>query len=404
MKTNIDDATLQDAIDAACQETTVLNGYQSLDLRTGYSGWGGEAPARLALARALLDRLPEPTPPAVDGKTPGQVFHEASRAYDEKQNDAAGWKSWNQLDCQKLYEVGASAVLAAFGGAGLEAERLKFALMGAQQGLEESRRAIRKLERQLEDTQESSLEQAIARMEAVPDGDLKKEWLDLKDASEVRSRTKIIQVIRARLIAAAREDCGADAVPEIDPITRLARDWKIEAQNWESIAKVQQAGAAAYKARAEKAEAELTAVKESLESKYRVFSQDNEALEKRLYAAEAKPKLSRLRPIAEAGPVPDGAVRWYGYLFANKWQVGESKSFKDTHFADIYPPKASPPAVEAEPEPTHPWAAGDKVQLKGGSFTMTVEQADSDGIACEWHDSNGVPQARTYTTETLQPA
>ena len=62
--------------------------------------------------------------------------------------------------------------------------------------------------------------------------------------------------------------------------------------------------------------------------------------------------------------------------------------------------------TEPTPEPAQPWqpAVGDKVKLKGGSFTMTVEQADSDGIACEWHDSNGVPQGRTYTPETLQPA
>ena len=84
--------------------------------------------------------------------------------------------------------------------------------------------------------------------------------------------------------------------------------------------------------------------------------------------------------------------------------MGYKLSSQDTHFADIYLPEAGQPAVESEPEPTHLWAVGDKVKLKGGSFTMTVEQADSDGIACEWHDSNGVPQARTYTPETLQPA
>lgn len=104
-----DDATLQAAIDEAVKEAPIPIHEGPL--------WLEHAPARLALARGLLARLPESQPPTADGKTPGQVLHEASRAYDEKENDAAGWKSWDQIDCQKLYEAGASAVLAAFGGA-----------------------------------------------------------------------------------------------------------------------------------------------------------------------------------------------------------------------------------------------------------------------------------------------
>lgn len=73
MKTNIDDATLQDAIDVACNETAKTHEIylNALDLKLDNDYWADEAPARLALARALLARLPEPTPPTLpDGKTP----------------------------------------------------------------------------------------------------------------------------------------------------------------------------------------------------------------------------------------------------------------------------------------------------------------------------------------------
>lgn len=47
-----------------------------------------------------------------------------------------------------------------------------------------------------------------------------------------------------------------------------------------------------------------------------------------------------LRPIAEAGPVPDGAVRLVGFIDpTNHWTMDERFSAKDTHFIDIYPPQ-----------------------------------------------------------------
>lgn len=67
------------------------------------------------VAEYFLTNLPEPPPPVVHGKTPGQWLHEASRDYDEKKNGCYGWKSWEQTNCQDLYEQAASAVLAAFG-------------------------------------------------------------------------------------------------------------------------------------------------------------------------------------------------------------------------------------------------------------------------------------------------
>lgn len=48
----------------------------------------------------------------------------------------------------------------------------------------------------------------------------------------------------------------------------------------------------------------------------------------------------RLRPIAEAGPVPDGAVRVYARFFKELSEWVFSASLNDAiHFIDIYPPQ-----------------------------------------------------------------
>jgi len=48
----------------------------------------------------------------------------------------------------------------------------------------------------------------------------------------------------------------------------------------------------------------------------------------------------RLRPIAEAGPVPKGMVRVYAESYLNEeWLFAEKPCESDTHFIDIYPPQ-----------------------------------------------------------------
>jgi hypothetical protein len=110
------------------------------------SFWLKESNGRLALARGLLARLPEPTPPVVDGKTPGDI------AYDAFINGSDSW------------EAAASAVLAAFG--------------------------------------QPSLDAAIARMEAVPLEELNKTYWN---SGQVANPEWGCDRVRARLIAAARE-------------------------------------------------------------------------------------------------------------------------------------------------------------------------------------------------------
>ena len=48
----------------------------------------------------------------------------------------------------------------------------------------------------------------------------------------------------------------------------------------------------------------------------------------------------RLRPIAEAGPVPERMVRLYAERYLNRqWLFAEDPCSLDTHFIDIYPPQ-----------------------------------------------------------------
>jgi uncharacterized protein YodC (DUF2158 family) len=82
MKHNYTDEMLQDAIDAACgataKEHSPTGGALTLNRNAYPSSWISENTARLALARELLERLPEPTPPvSADGKTPGHIAYES---------------------------------------------------------------------------------------------------------------------------------------------------------------------------------------------------------------------------------------------------------------------------------------------------------------------------------------
>lgn len=63
----------------------------------------------------------------------------------------------------------------------------------------------------------------------------------------------------------------------------------------------------------------------------------------------ARPSLSRLRPLAEAGPVPEGVNRIYAFFDAGVWWMQHRKS-GCTHFADILPPAlAREASQEADP-------------------------------------------------------
>lgn len=66
-------------------------------------------------------------------------------------------------------------------------------------------------------------------------------------------------------------------------------------------------------------------------------------LERRAIAAEARVNeleaALRLRPITDAGPVPNGAVRLWVFYTGGNWVFKPWKDNADTHFIDIYPPQ-----------------------------------------------------------------
>ena len=423
MKHNIDEPTLQDAIDKACEETRKAYpracGQLAIDKNHFPINWPREAPARLALARALLASLPEPTPPVVDGKTPGQVAFFILNPHGNWDKLLAGDKD--------LYEAAASAVLAAFGG-------------------------------------QASLDAAIDRMESVP-------WKDLYDAWDNGIEVEGgINAVRAHLIAAARrtsvyewwrDGCGTDAM-----------DWKARYEQMHSQAKHHLQLLSDWQTRAEKSEAELAKQKEIADSEF----QRATYYEKQAMEAAGNARLSRLRPLSEAGEVPAGAVRVHAWLDTSggksRWIYGWLEWEGDTHYADILLPEASQPepepatfqahgktwtrhtpgdpmpckesdmiwplfrggameqkpheagsyvwgnfykedlgiigwryADEPTPEPVHQWqpAVGDVVMLKSGGQKMTVVQVDGTDCRAMWFNGSAIDAGDFYNT-TLQPA
>jgi len=264
MKTHHTDEQIQSVIDAACLEVNKMHRPSgealAIDNARLAIAWNNEAPARLALARGLLARLPEPTPPvSADGKTPGQVafesFYEVFTWLQSSPQTRAAW------------EKTASAVLAAFGQGGMEA--------------------------------------AISRMEAVPDEELRELYFS--------GPGTVFDRVRARLIAAARDGQG-EAVDwkakyeAAEKRLREAEEGLYECSIQETAdslpnsrrivhqydAKAVLDQMAGLKARAEKAEAELARVRHIYDSRI-------EELE--------RPSLPQLRPIAEA-EIP--WTEWHG--------------------------------------------------------------------------------------------
>lgn len=97
--TKYDDTTLQAAIDNAMVNANLTN-FTTLVVTTL---WIDQRPHRLALARALLSRLPEPTPPTADGKTPGQVSAEAQAKLDYVHNMGLRFGMMNSSDKPEPY-------------------------------------------------------------------------------------------------------------------------------------------------------------------------------------------------------------------------------------------------------------------------------------------------------------
>ena len=186
--TKYDDTTLQAAIDNAMVNANLTN-FTTLVAATQRQSWIDQRPHRLALARALLSRLPEPTPPTADGKTPGQVSAEAQAKLDYVHNMGLRFGMMNSSDKPEPY-------LSHFWTDDSDHERM-FREWSASIGGQTA---------------------GIKRMEAVPEGELLKDYVDalddelhsFEDRDEPLTTNAIrgfgIEAVRARLIAAAKEE------------------------------------------------------------------------------------------------------------------------------------------------------------------------------------------------------
>jgi len=126
--------------------------------------------------------------------------------------------------------------------------------------------------------------------------------------------------------------------------------------------------------------------------------------EKLLELLPETPQLSTLRPIAEAGEVPDGCVRVSGWLEDHGWYVSPGDCDQDTHFADIRIPvfpidtlaqdqieltdeqhSAVDAALnEAIHEGGEVFQVGDVVTLKSGGPKMTLTEIVGDIAHCQY--------------------
>lgn len=105
MKHQYTDEEIQAAIDAACKEIAKTHPAMggSITLMSDHN-----KSTRLHLLKSALNKLPEPTPPVVDGKTPGQLLHEK---FGNTTTEYPTLAEWYKTELEEA----ASAVLAAFG-------------------------------------------------------------------------------------------------------------------------------------------------------------------------------------------------------------------------------------------------------------------------------------------------
>lgn len=419
------DATLQAAIDEAMHKVNTSSG--SLVSQFHYPNtFPLEAPARLALARALLSRLPEPKPPTADGKTPGQVAFEA-------------WAPnyvW-EAAIQEDWHLAASAVLAAFGQASLEIgikrmedvpnDDLYFNYSHAVGGVSEGINAIRahlidaargyQPSSQLcggskmtdgwrptyNDPDNSGMHPEV---EPCPDCQPSSQpseipWIEWNGGECPLKDEEVVE-----WGFCYREELGLKDIIEVCDSKPSGMRWGHEGNCSDIIAyrvtkwREGQPAAVDWQARAEKAEAELAQVQNWKAQQLQVESEwDCQMLAKKLgvgigqscragiqktvLAMLEQPNFSQLRPLSEAGPVPEGCVRIRAWTHEGTFRVSTLEDLGDTHFVDVRLPA---PAVDTYAELKEAHVAGKVIQYNCGSgdkpeWEDVTDPEFSDGVA-----------------------
>lgn len=347
MKHNYDEPTMQAAIDRACEETkkqyNPSSGTLMLDPELHYRSWPQEKPARLHLLKTALDHLPEPPPPVVDGKTPGQVCHESMYNTPE-------WK-WLLAGDKAACESAASAVLAAFGNKPSQPTEIPWTEWhGGPCPLKNEEVAEWCYE-----FRKRPEEKVLPRLTATCRPSTLR-WTHDGDFGD----------IIAYRVTKWREGFG--------PV-----DWKAESERWKEAAQSIREQINNQQTRAEKAEAELANWKEAAQvAKWQRDLIIDESTDKTGRILELE-KLSTLRPISEAGAVPDGCVRVYGLWRRNKWVITMTCS-QDTHCADIRLPESPKEAnarahAEFQAELEAVWNAPEVIR-DGGEVLEEAEPVD----------------------------
>ena len=289
MKTTYTNKQLQEAIDRACKDTQDAHpeAGNTLALKPYFFSkqWNKEQAVRLTLARAFFDNLPEPQPPVVDGKTPGQVAYEVFQGQDHL--------GWEQAGYKEDYEAAASAVLAAFGN------QSQAARDGQGEVVDWKERAEHMLDK---------YERATAE-------------LAKSEFAFSNYRGLILSALDEAGAPTHHPDNGAPARKPMTPQERI----------------------------------------------------------------KALDALSQLRPLSEAGPVPEGCVRVTGYCENGSWLLDANcLATQDTHFADIRLPstkKSESETFEAHGKTWTRHTPGDPMPCDGGRmiYVLTSNAGESPG-------------------------
>lgn len=398
MKHTFTDTELQAAIDGACIEIHREHRWKCgislvIDTVAAPSRYKAEASARLDLIKSAIAALPEPPTPTVDVKTPGQACYEA------RFTAATGRREWRDLTPpeQVKWESAASAVLAAFGNQPQPAEIPWTEWHGGECPLKDEE--VEKFELKFRGgltcigTPKPSAyfwEQEDDRTDIIAYRVLKwKEGFGTVDwKAKFEEAEKKLREAEEGLYECSIQET-ADSLPNSRRIIHQYDAKSVLAQLTD------------FKARAEKAEADLAKSREC-------NSQLTKACldwQNQIREIKAKPQLSQLRPIAEAGAEPptpgqNGVIPWGFELWQHLHQehgliLTESEMQEIVRLAEPLVTKPITP-------PTWTPAVGDVVQIKSGGPKMTVMQDIGHKFFCAY-DSHGEVKTVSTPAVCLQP-